>query len=234
MTDEFPLWTGPAAPHVEQDLEDAPLLIGRFAATEKLAPNDTGETIDFVRHQRAIDSDDWYRRCLSLQRQARGLSAVYPTALSAMFATPKSERVTALKDWRRGMVGYSYDPRIPGTAGHIFTVLQDGNKFADPITGTNDAREAGHVDYVRLSFYKGQWGQNVTFAATWLNGYDFADFNKPPEPVHKGTLGERYAKAIEELEKIERQKRNKGWTKVADALLRDIARMNRKLERFGG
>jgi hypothetical protein len=152
--------------------------------------------------------------------------------MSAALATPKSERVLKKEDLRRGMVAYCYDPRVAGTAGHIYFI--NGRTDSDSIlTTTNDAEAAGLVSVVPIEFYERVWGHKFQFGATWLNGYDFSDFNKPPQPVKLGTLGERYEEAMEELLRIETQKRAKGQNKLADAIHRDVVRMQRKLERWG-
>lgn len=170
-----------------------------------LALKNTEQAAAFIRKQVDTNSNDWYRLCLQLQRKSRGLPAVYPTALSAANATPKSERIYDEDKWKRGMVGYSYDPRIPGTAGHIFFVT--GRRDGKIMTGTNDAKQSGFVDYVPLNFYRDVWGQRIQFAATWLNGYDFSDFNKPPKPVNPGSLGEQYKAALDSLKKVRERKR---------------------------
>lgn len=221
--------------YVEQDVEDEPYYSGvfrNFAAVEaKIAPSDSEESAAFLHAEDVQNDNSWYRKCLSLQRQARGLPAVYPTALTAAQATPKSERVLKKEDLRRGMVVYSYNPSIPGTAGHI-AFVNGRRKSGLILTTTNDAEGAGLVSVVPLDYYERVWGHKFQFGATCLNGYDFSDFNAPPQPIKQGTLGERYEQAIEELQKIERQKRNKGYDKLADAIHRDIVRMQRKLERW--
>lgn len=223
-------------PYVEQDIEDEPYYSGvfrNFAAVEaKIAPANTKEALHFLHVEDVQNDSSWYRKCLSLQRQARGLPAVYPTAMSAALATPESERVYKKEDLRRGMVAYCYNPDIPGTAGHIFAI-NGGRKSGGLLTTTNDAEAAGYVSVVPFEFYERVWGHKFQFGATCLNGYDFSDFNKAPEPIHQGTLGERYEKAIDDLQRIERKKRNNGLDKLADAIHRDIVRMQRKLERWG-
>ncbi len=219
--------------HVEQDVEDEPYtpnLMRSFAAV-KVAPADTEDAAAFLHVEDREGDDSWYRRCLSLQRQARSLPAVYPTALSASQAVPKNERVLNVKDLRRGMVAFSYDPRIPGTAGHIYFI--NGWEGKRLLTTTNDAEGPGLVSVVDFNFYADRWGQRFQFGATNLNGYDFSDFNKPAEPMYQGSLGDQYRAMLEDLIKIEQRKRAKGYIRLADALQRDINRMKRKLEKWG-
>lgn len=197
--------------------------------SDPLAPRNTEQAAAFLKDEVISGSHEWERLCLKLQRTARGIPAMYPTALSASMSIPKSERIYNIDDARRGMVGFSYDPRIPGTAGHIFAFT--GRHKGVMITSTNDAKEPGAVDYVPFNFYKEQWGQTFQFAATWLNGYDFSDFNKPPEPVHTGSLGEQYAESMRILEKVYYQKRRKFGPENALvlALKRDLNKMKKRL-----
>lgn len=249
ILEDLTLWkskgnsTKPGIPHVEQ-IEDgaethlgAPkfgdMFTGKALVTtptgDKIAPEDSDDTATFMREQIRSNTHQWFRLCLKLQRTGRGIPPVYPTALSAALATPKSERIYNMSEWRRGMVGFSYDPRIPGTAGHIFFVV--GRLDGRLITATNDAKEPGAVDYVDVDFYTDVWGQKIQFAATMLNGYDFSDFNKPPVQVLKGTLGDNYVKSLEILKKIRANKREQLGPDHALvlALNNDIERMTRHL-----
>lgn len=197
-----------------------------------LALKNSEQAAAFIRRQVDSNSNDWYRKCLVLQRMSRGLPAVYPTALSAANATPKVERIYDRTKWRRGMVGFCYDPRIPGTAGHIFSIA--GREDGKIITGSNDVKQSGYVDYVPLNFYESRWGHRIQFAATWLNGYDFSDFNKPPKPVIAGSLGEQYKAALDELKKVRKQKREKHGPNhpLVLALNNDIEHMQKTYNRW--
>lgn len=249
ITDDLTLWkskgnsTLPGIPWVEQ-IEDTPethlgspgfgdMFTGRSLIStptgDKIAPNKTDQAGLFIREQIRSDTHAWFRKCLVLQRTARGIPAVFPTALSAALATPKTERVLDRNNWRRGMVAFSYDPKIPGTAGHVFFIV--GRLDGQIITGTNDAKSPGAVDFVPLSFYEDVWGHKIQFAATMLNGYDFSDFNKPPVQVLEGTLGDNYTKSIDILKKIRAQKREKLGADhpLVLALDNDISRMTKHL-----
>lgn len=201
--------------------------------SERIAPNTTNETAAYLRDEVEAGNSDWYRKCLMVQRIARGLPAVYPTAFSASQATPGDERVFDPKKWKRGMVGYCYDPRIEGTAGHIFFVA-GRNKEGQIITCSNDVKGAGMMDYVPLSFYTNVWGHKIQFASSWLNGYDFKDESKPPKPTKQGNLNEQYEQLRDELVKIYRVKKNRlGETHaLVKALKRDVDRMDKKLKRW--
>lgn len=198
----------------------------------KVAPNNSEKAAEYLKLQHSTDSDDWLRKCLVLQRSARGIPALAPTAYAAAMLTPESERIPNMKDWRRGMVGFSEDPNDPDDAGHVFYII--GRTKNDVLLSwTNDMHEPGHVDVSRVSLYETAWHHRIMFAATWLNGYDFSDFNEPPKPVKNyNTLGDRYADAIDELIRIRERKEKKGAKKVVAVLNRDIARMRNHLDRF--
>jgi hypothetical protein len=168
---------------------------------------------------------------MKLQRQARGLPAVYPSAISAALATPEKERVHKVSDLRRGMVGYCDDPNDSNPYGHIFFIIGK-DKSGRILTWTNDALNVGGVDVVPLDFYQKNWGDTFQFGATWLNGYDFSEFNKPPVET-RGKLGDNYRAALEDIVRLERKHRNKGHTILADKLAKDIAVMRRRLEKHG-
>lgn len=197
--------------------------------TGPLAPRSGEEAAKFLREQSTDPIKNWARMCLQLQRMARGIPAAAPSALSAAIMTPKSERVLKISDLRRGMVGYCDDPNDSNPFGHIFFVA-GRSKNGTILTWTNDAKGAGSVSVVPLSFYSTNWGDSFQFGATWLNGYDFSDFNRPPIPVEKDyeVLGDRYKRVIEDLTKIKNKK--KGPLKTA--LERDINRMQKRLERY--
>lgn len=217
-------------PLYRQDALDMPFNLR--GSIPKIAPHNNEKAAEYLRLQHSTDSDAWFRKCLVLQRSARGIPALAPTAYSAAMLTPESERIPHMKDWRRGMVGFSEDPNDPDDAGHVFYVI-GRNKSSVILSWTNDAHEPGHVDVVPVDFYESAWKHRIMFAATWLNGYDFSDFNEPPKPVKNyNTLGDRYADAIDELIRIRERKQKKGAKKVVAVLNRDIARMRKHLDRF--
>lgn len=198
------------------------------------APRPTNQTADFLKaaHRGPLT---WRAMCLSLQRQARGLPAIYPSALSAAVATPESERVYEVAALRRGMVAYSDDPNDSNPYGHIYFIAGwDGPKTnpANCWTWTNDMARSGGVDLVRLSTYRANWGDNFQFGATWLNGYNFAEFDKPPTPdPQRATLGGNYEHAIEDVKKALRFHEKKGHTGLVKGLRKDLDRMTKRMER---
>lgn len=202
--------------------------------TEKLAGRNTGQTADWLTLQRR-SGNNWYRMCLALQHDARQIPSLAPTAYTASQLTPAKERVPHLADLRRGMVGYTKgaDP-----AGHIFFILgrRSGFDLEDPdgiLTESNDvvAGKKGHVGIVPLSFYRTHWGHTWLFGATWLNGYDFADFNKPPKPVHP-TLGANYEDAIKSITKAVKAHAKDKDQDLHDLLVRDLAKMKKRYKKY--
>lgn len=192
----------------------------------KLAPRNANEAAKFLREQHD-GTRDWTRLCLKLQREARGLPAVFPSALSAALATPKAERVTNIKDLRRGMVAYSDDPRDSNVFAHVYYIA--GWHDDRLLTWTNDAIRTGGVDVVPIDFYQKEWGDRFMFGATWLNGFDFSDFNAPPVET-RGKLGDNYRHAIEDIEKVLRYHKDAGHVLLANKLQKDLDKMNKRLE----
>jgi hypothetical protein len=199
-----------------------------------LAGHNTAEAAAFLTTQRKNGSN-WFRECLILQRTARDIPSLAPTAFTASQLTPAKERIKGLANLRRGMVGYSkgVDP-----AGHIFFILgrRKGFDLEDPdgiLTESNDvvAGKTGHVGIVPLSFYRVHWGHTFLFGATWLNGYDFADFNAKPKPVHP-TLGANYDEAIKLITKAVKAHAKDKDQRLHDLLVKDLAKMKARAKRF--
>lgn len=210
--------------------------VGLLSATAvKNAPRNSDQAAAFLRaaHDGPLV---WRALCLKLQRQARGLPAVYPSALSAALATPLSERVTRVSDLRRGMVAYSDDPNDSNPFGHVYYIAGWDGPRDDPkncLTWTNDARRQGGVDLVPLSFFRDQWGDRFQFGATWLNGYNFAEFDKAPAPdPGRGTIGGNLDHAIEDIRKAMRWHRGQGNTAIVNALAADLAALKETRNRF--
>jgi len=195
-----------------------------------VAPKNTEAAALFLR-----DAHDgplkWKALCLKLQRQARGLPIVYPSALTAALATPKTERVTNVKDLRRGMVAYSDDPNDSNPFGHIYFIAgrdSDGRV----LTWTNDAIRSGGVDVVPLDWYATNWGDHFQFGATWLNGFDFSEFDKPPVET-RGTLGDNYRHAMDDVRRVIKYHKDAGHTILVRKLEKDLAVMERRLAKHG-
>jgi len=67
--------------------------VTQFSTAAKTAPNKTDAAAEYNKKQVVNNSSAWLRKCLILQRTARGIPARYPTALSAANATPKNQRI---------------------------------------------------------------------------------------------------------------------------------------------
>lgn len=205
--------------------------IGGFKATA--TSKTTEETMAFLKGQATSGSTAWQAKCLQLQRTARGLPAVYPSALAAAEATPKDRRVTAQSAVVRGMVAFWDDPNDSNPYGHITAVAGRDPKTGELLHWTNDAAGPGRVSLVRHSFFPQYWGDSFLFASDWLNGYDLdlPEKKKPQPPLSHGA--QRIEAAIAILQKAAAAHRAKGHTRLVKALDRDIAHLNRILTKFG-
>ena len=198
----------------------------------KISPNDTNATAAFIRTERVKPSKSWKGRCLELQRTARGLPPVYPSALSAALATPEEDRVYHIEDLRRGMVAYSDDPNDSNPFGHIYFIAgrdADGEVW----TWSNDVDSVHNVGLVPLSFYKDHWGDNFQFGAISLNGYDLLGNNGLPvaKPGHD-FLGKNYADAIKNVKRAISYHKTTGNARLVNGLKRDLIRMTLRYEKY--
>lgn len=137
---------------------------------------DWKETLEWYRgHQTAQDlgfHPDGM--CLKICRTARGLPAMYPSAVVSQNATPQAHRVHKVADLRRGMVGYFDDPNDSNQFGHIATMIgrvkgADLDSLHDTLWETNSV-VSGQVVVVRGDYFAQHWGDRFVFGATWLNG----------------------------------------------------------------
>jgi hypothetical protein len=198
------------------------------------APRNTNEAAAFLRNEHESGSREWKSLCQSLQRQARGVPAVYPSALSSAMHTPASERVHKIADLRRGMVAYSDHPSDSNPFGHVYFIIgrKKGSVPSDPsgiLTWTN--LSDGRVGVVPLSYFLNSWGDPFQFGATWINGFNFADFDAPPKP-DRPSLGDTFQHAMEDIRKSIRFHEGKGHPALVRALKRDLARMEKRWEHW--
>lgn len=198
--------------------------------TDHLAGRTGNEAGAYLHHEQALDHR-YLRQCLILQREARDIPSLAPTAFAAATITPLDERVHKIANLKRGMVGFSKgtDP-----AGHVFFILgrRPGAAHSDPsgiLTRSNDvvSGRTGAIGIVPLTFYHDQWGHDFLFGATMLNMYDFSDFNAKPKPVHP-TLGANYEHAIEDMKRAIAAQRKAHHDTLVAGLRRDLARMERR------
>lgn len=188
----------------------------------------TPETMAFLRGQAQSDSHAWGGLCLKLQRTARGIDAMFPTAISAQHGTPSANRFK-LSEAKRGMVGYFVGQN---PAGHITAVAGRDKNTGELLHWTNDAPSLGQVSMVRHSFFKQFWGDEFQFAADWLNGQVLDLPGEPKPPLAGG--GPSIVAAIQRLRVAVVHHRKKGHTALVKALERDIAHLENILQKFGG
>lgn len=199
---------------------------------DKISPRNTKETAEFIRNERANPSKSWKGRCLELQRTARGLPAVHPSALSAALATPEEDRVYKIEDLRRGMVAYSDDPNDSNPYGHTYFIA--GRSVDNTIwTWSNDVDDVHNIGLVPLSFYDYSWGDKFMFGAISLNGYDLLGTNGLPvaKPGHD-FLGKNYEEAIKAVKKAISYHKTTGNARLVAALRRDLAKLILTKEKF--
>jgi hypothetical protein len=123
-------------------------------------------------------------------------------------------------------------------AGHVGFILghRPNSDLTNPVnwlTKSNDVvfGHEGQIGVVPLSFYHIHWGHDLLFGATWLNGYDFADFNAKPKPVHP-SLGANYEHAMADIKRaIHAHAHDKDDT-LENFLKRDLSIMERRYKRF--
>jgi hypothetical protein len=136
------------------------------------------------------DTLEWYRNnqttkqigfdpdgmCLKVCRVARGIPARYPSAVEAQSATPEEFRIYQVDEFRRGMIGFFDDPHDSNRFGHVATMIgraRDHNMH--DLNGTlweTNSVKSGELVIVRGTYFERYWGDDLKFAATWLNGYE--------------------------------------------------------------
>jgi hypothetical protein len=201
----------------------------------------TNETIQWYRAHETTSQlgYDPGGRCLQICREARGLAARYPSALSAQIATPSKYRVSDIGDIRRGMVVYFDDRNDSNPYGHIVTVVgrvkgADPRSLSSLLTRTNSV-VSGRVVVVKADYYPRYWGDAYQFAATWLNGYplEMRDTKKAPEPKPQ-TVGDatNLKQAIDELQEAKKFHKEQKNDRIVRALDRDIKAVRQTIEKF--
>lgn len=187
------------------------------------APRNTQQAIAFNAAADRSNTQKYYRMCQKLQREARGLPAVYPTAASAQAATPAGERV-GLTGLRPGMVAFT---KGSNPAGHIVLVKEwkSGPKTAaNLMVYSNDMAADGRgVALVPLSKILGDWRHSFQFGAGWLNGYNFNEFDAPVPT--RGPKLKNYQHAIDDIKAAIEFHKKGGNTELVKLLKRDLAYM---------
>lgn len=190
----------------------------------------TDEAMAYLRGQHTSGSHAWGGMCLALQRTARDIAPMYPSAISAAHATPEEFRVYKLENVKRGMIAYWDDPNDSNPFGHITGVA--GRDDDELLHWTNDAAGYGTVSLVHHSFFPNYWGDKFLFAATWLNGQELdMGTPKPPKPVK---VGDNLRDAIKSLDKAIAYHLERDHPTLVKALKRDRAELQETLKKYGG
>lgn len=201
------------------------------------APRRGSEAVAYLKAQRDSNTTKWDGLCLSLARHARGIPALYPSALAAAHATPVTERVKYWPHLKMGHVVYFDDPDDNNPYAHIATVAGWNGPRTDPdncILGSNDVRgpDGNLVGFVPLTWFKKHWGDSFLFGAGWLNGYNFRELDAGTAVV-KPHAGPELDAAIASLEKaIRRHRAAGGRTTLVNALVKDLAELKETRTRF--
>lgn len=196
-----------------------------------MTQRDTRETMEWLRGQHASGTRAWGSKCLQLQRTARNLPAVYPSALAAAHATPEADRVYDVNQLRRGMVVYFDDPHDGNPYAHVTSVAGRTRRDRSIILEwTNDAKNYGAVDLVRHTFFPAYWGDKFMFGATSLNGFDLILPDRTPGPLAQGDRN--FDRAIDALEDAIADHSKKRHDALVRALKRELADMREIRKRF--
>lgn len=205
------------------------------------------ETMQYYREVLVPGPDRWKAQCLIVCRTARGIPAMWPSALSAAIHTPVEHRVHSMDKLTRGMVAFFDDPRDSNPYGHIVTVA--GRGMGADYSFTNDAYAAGSIDLVRLDFFPTHWGDAFLFGATFLNGEELVMDGAKAKPQGPA-LGKatRLHKTVNNLDSVIgrlqdsiRDHRKANHSRLVRALERDLEqatlvkrRLVKTIDRFDG
>lgn len=177
--------------------------------------------------------------CLMICRLARGLPAMYPSAVAAQEATPDKYRVTRVQDIRKGMVVYYDDPADSNKFGHIVTVVgrvagEDPSALSSLLVRTNSVK-SGQIVVVRGDYFPRYWGDPFKFAATWLNGYAFPEFQEKPEPTPAiSGKSANLKEAVRGIKKAIKVHEKAGHHRLVTVLTRNLRSLERTIDRFNG
>lgn len=194
-----------------------------------MTQRNTEQTIEWLRGQVESKSTAWKGYCLKLCREARGLPAVYPSALAAAQATPREDRVFNKRDLRRGMVAYFDDPNDGNPYGHIVTIAGRKRGTDEIVCFSNDVKGPGLVSRTNIVFFPRYWGDSFQFGATSLNGFDLL---LPDRTAREPHAGPNFDKAIEALGDAIAYHEKRGHDAMVRALREDLAEVRETKKRF--
>lgn len=154
-----------------------------------IAPKTTEQARAFLKSIADSGSTSWYCKCLSSERQARGLPGGVASAKVAAGMVPAQYRVKDVTKIKPGMI--MFFGAASSTYGHIVFVnaIRTPNGVAKSLDDievyTNDVVGHGKIGLCRASYFPAHWHQEFDHAAVWLNGYVFPEWKdgldqKPP------------------------------------------------------
>ncbi len=134
----------------------------------------TADTLDWLRNQHDNPTQSWYRLCLSVTRQARGVDGVFPRAYDAWVGAEDKHPLTPGADWHdvpRGAPIFYKGPLDDGVEyGHIVTYF--GVTQAGPLVWSNDVVAQGKMNMVSPLWFLSHWGHTLLGWTGDLNGVD--------------------------------------------------------------
>jgi hypothetical protein len=134
----------------------------------------TADTLAWLRSQHDQPTQSWYRLCLSVTRQARGIDGLFPRAYDAWVGAKEQHPLTPSADWHevpRGAPVFYKGPLEDGVEfGHIVTYF--GVTQAGPLVWSNDVVAHGKMNMVSPLWFISHWGHTLLGWTGDLNGVD--------------------------------------------------------------
>lgn len=134
----------------------------------------TADALAWLRGQHDKPTQSWYRLCLSVTRQARGIDGLYPRAFDAWVGAKQKHPLTPTADWHgvpRGAPIFYRGPIEAGVEyGHIVTFF--GVTDAGPLVWSNDVVAQGKMTMVSPLWFLSHWGHTLLGWTGDLNGVD--------------------------------------------------------------
>jgi hypothetical protein len=135
---------------------------------------DTAATLAWLRDQHDHPTQSWYRLCLGVTRQARGIDGLFPRAYDAWVGAKQKHPLTPTANWHdvpRGAPVFYHGPIEDGVEyGHIVTFF--GVTQAGPLVWSNDVVAQGKMNMVSPLWFLSHWGHTLLGWTGDLNGVD--------------------------------------------------------------
>ena len=178
--------------------------------------------------------------CLMICRTARGINSMYPSAKAAQDATPEQYRVRDISKIKRGMVMYFDDPRDSNPYGHIVTVVgrvkgEDRGSLSSLLVRTNSV-VSNQIVVVRADYFGRYWGDTYQFAATWLNGQAFPEFEVKTPKLPLENKGHQIKNAIQSLRSAANYhtQGDRAARRLAEELQQKVKELSAIYQKYGG